>query len=255
MTLHDKQAVSLGLRSYSGQVELHAHEYHQIVLPQSGAMEIEVAGRSGWVDWSQGVLIEAGLRHAFSTRRVDTFLVMDVPHSRPGMASSLVLPHKKAFFPIEPNIRHLLQYAVRSLPQLTTGSPQITDAWCTLLLSALSQTLDAPANAGHGIVAKALAYIEERLHTPLSVREIARTAGTSERRLYVLFNRHLGTTPFAHIAALRLNLATDLLRGTSLTIAEIAHRAGYADQSALTHALKKSRHLTPAAWRKTAPRI
>jgi transcriptional regulator GlxA family with amidase domain len=45
------------------------------------------------------------------------------------------------------------------------------------------------------------------------------------------FWQHLNTTPFSHIANLRLNLAIDLLRHTSLSIVEIAHRAGYADQA------------------------
>ena len=86
----------------------------------------------------------------------------------------------------------------------------------------------------------------------MTVYDIARNAGTSERRLYVLFGRHLKITPFTHIATLRLNLAIDLLHQTALSITEIAHRAGYADQSALSHALKKARNLTPASVRKQA---
>lgn len=44
---------SLVIRSYSGEVELHQHDFHQIVLPRSGAMEIELDGRGGKVDASQ----------------------------------------------------------------------------------------------------------------------------------------------------------------------------------------------------------
>lgn len=51
------QSFALAVRSYSGQVELHQHDFHQIVLPQSGSMEIEVDGRGGKVDASQGVVI------------------------------------------------------------------------------------------------------------------------------------------------------------------------------------------------------
>jgi len=70
--------------------------------------------------------------------------------------------------------------------------------------------------------------------------------------LYTLFEQHLKTTPFAHVTRLRLDLAMDLLRDTRLSIADIAQRAGYADQSALNHALKKNRNLTPAAVRRGA---
>lgn len=48
------QSFSLAVRSYSGQVELHEHDFHQIVLPQSGSMDIEVDGQGGKVDGSQG---------------------------------------------------------------------------------------------------------------------------------------------------------------------------------------------------------
>ena len=49
MSATPPQSFSLALRSYSGQIELHEHDFHQIVLPQSGSMEIEVDGWGGKV--------------------------------------------------------------------------------------------------------------------------------------------------------------------------------------------------------------
>lgn len=223
------QSFSLSLRSYSGQVELHQHDFHQIVLPQSGSIEIEVDGRGGKVDASQGVVISAGARHAFLANTRNRFLVLDVATDcgdaqRRTVASS--------------NGSRLI------------GSLTMVESWSRLLLGSLLQPEVARDDPGQFILARALAYIEQHLSSALTVPDIARNAGTSERRLYVLFRQHLNTTPFSHIANLRLNLAIDLLRQTSLSIIEIAHRAGYADQSALTHALKKARHLTPAVVRK-----
>ena len=59
------QTFALALRSYSGEVELHEHDFLQIVLPQSGSMDIEVDGQGGRIDASQGVVIAAGARHTF----------------------------------------------------------------------------------------------------------------------------------------------------------------------------------------------
>ncbi|MNY59958.1 transcriptional activator FtrA [compost metagenome] len=84
----------------------------------------------------------------------------------------------------------------------------------------------------------------------MTVGEIARACATSERRLYTLFEQQLQRTPFAYIANLRLDKAVDLLRQRRRSIADIAQCVGYADQSALTHALKKARQTTPAAIRK-----
>ena len=135
---------------------------------------------------------------------------------------------------------------------MLTSSPQVAESWSTLLLSSLTLPPGIIPEHGQFTLARALAYIESHLDSRLSATEIARVAGTSERQLYVLFARHLNSTPFAHIATLRLNRAIDLLCETALSITEIAHRVGYADQSALTHALKKNRDLTPATVRRSS---
>lgn len=244
---------SLALRSYSGQIELHDHDYHQIVLPQSGSMEIEVDGRGGKVDWSQGVIIPAGCSHTFSASIANTFLVLDVPLSSPRTqkfeAETIKRLNEKSFFPVRPEIRHLLDYATRSVP-LLTSSPEVAQSWSTLLMSSLVQPHSHPPDHVQFTLARALTHIENNLDTHLTASEIARISGTSERRLYILFEQHLRTTPFAHVTRLRLDLAIDLLRDTRLSITEIAHRVGYADQSALNHALKKNRNLTPASARR-----
>lgn len=246
---------ALALRSYSGQVEFHEHDFHQIVLPLSGSMEIEVDGRGGRVDASQGVVIAAGARHTFLANTRNIFLVLDVLTNRTEdskSASQLLDPlNDKSFFALRPDIRHLLDYASGNAP-LLASSPAMADSWSRLLLCSLLHPEAPPSDPGQFVLARALAYIEHNLSTSLTVHDIARNAGTSERRLYVLFREHLKKTPFAHITALRLNLAIDLLRQTSLSIVDIAHQVGYADQSALTHALKKSHNLTPTLVRKQA---
>lgn len=96
------QPCALWLRSYSGQVELHQHDFHQIVLSQSGSMEIEVDGRGGKVDAGQGVVISAGSRHTFLADTHNSFLVVDVPTGRgeahKSAAAEFDLLNDKRFF-------------------------------------------------------------------------------------------------------------------------------------------------------------
>ncbi|MGY1446978.1 helix-turn-helix domain-containing protein [Pseudomonas chlororaphis] len=236
--------VALAMRSYSGQVELHHHDFPQIVLPQSGAMEIEVDGRGGKVDASQGVVIAPGARHSFLAERRNTFLVLDL--DSPGNEAPLA---DSRFFAIDPQIRHLLGYASHSGALLSSSSP-VASAWSALLLACLARP--TPSAPQRQTLVRALTYIEQHLGSPLSARAIAQAAGVSERSLYLLFERDMHSTPFAYISTLRLDRAIDLLGRTLLPISEIAQRVGYADQSALTHALKKARNQTPAALRKAA---
>lgn len=246
MAGHELPPVSLTLRSYSGECEAHDHDFHQIVLPQSGALDIEVDGLGGRVDWSQGVVIPCGARHTFSTRTSNSFIVLDVAAPPCGTTLS-----DKTFFPITPQIRHLLDYAAHNAQALVSAAP-LAASWSTLLLSSLAPPAKPLESRNQLILARALAYIEHNLGAPLTVRDIARACATSERRLYQLFEQQLQRSPFAYIASQRLDRAVDLLRETTRSIVDIAHSVGYADQSALTHALKKSRNTTPAAIRKAS---
>jgi AraC-like DNA-binding protein len=247
MTGHLPLPVSLTLRSYTGECPPHDHDFQQIVLPQTGVMEIEVDGRGGRVDWSQGVIIPSGARHTFSTPMSNRFIVLDLaPHAAAGLGD-------RTFFTITPPIRHLLDYAAHNAQSLA-NTAQLADSWSTLLFASLAPPIK-PSESRHQLtLARALAFIEQNLGTPMTVRDIAHACATSERRLYVLFEQQLQRSPFAYIAGQRMNKAVDLLRGTTRPIAEIAQSVGYADQSALTHALKKARNMTPASIRKAAER-
>ena len=70
----------------------------------------------------------------------------------------------------------------------------------------------------------------------LTVAGLALRAGLSTSRLHALFLKEVGATPHAWISERRLTLARQLLADSTHSIAEIAYRAGYADQSALTRA-------------------
>ena len=53
-----------------------------------------------------------------------------------------------------------------------------------------------------------------------------------------------------HLAEMRMAQVCQLLRTSSLPLAAVAQRCGYADQSVMTHAMRKLRGTTPAAYRK-----
>jgi AraC-like DNA-binding protein len=49
---------------------------------------------------------------------------------------------------------------------------------------------------------------------------------------------------------MRLRWVCRQLAATNLPIAQLATQAGYADQSALTHAMRRAMDITPLAYRK-----
>ncbi|NBA98595.1 AraC family transcriptional regulator [Pseudomonas sp. R5(2019)] len=243
-----QQPLSLSLRTYSGEVQQHDHSFHQIVLPQAGTLDLEVEGHGGRVDAQQGVVIPAGSTHAFLAEHANRFLVLDIGHG------ALEGDHQRladqGFFTISPALRHLLDFAASSPGQLA-GDVGLVGAWSQLLLSSLLGAPQAPMRRARQCVARAQAYIDRHLDEPLSAQRIARACGTSERQLYVLFNAELGCTPRAWLSRRRLDKAMALLGSSELSITEVAHRVGYADHSALNHALKKAGYPSPSALRKS----
>lgn len=79
---------------------------------------------------------------------------------------------------------------------------------------------------------RAVQLMESRIDQKLSVGEIARAAGLSERQMERLFRVHTGVTPAAYLAAARLERARRLLRQTGMSVTDIGIACGF---MSLTH--------------------
>ena len=69
---------SLSIRSYSKQKVGHTHDFHQLVLPLRGVINIELAGFSGKVAPGECVVIQAGELHHFTSETEARFVVADM---------------------------------------------------------------------------------------------------------------------------------------------------------------------------------
>jgi len=105
------------------------------------------------------------------------------------------------------------------------------------------------AARGHPAVIRARAIARERACDGLSVGELAREVGLSAEHLVRLFRRHLGVTPGAFMRAERLSHGMSLLTHTGLTVAEVAHRAGFASPHHFAHALRAATGASPTELR------
>ncbi len=82
-----------------------------------------------------------------------------------------------------------------------------------------------------------------------SVARMALEVGVGGSRLHALFAREFALSPQAWVSAARLRWAKQQLLGSHAGISDIAQRAGYSEQSALTRALRRESGLTPGQWR------
>jgi AraC family ethanolamine operon transcriptional activator len=79
------------------------------------------------------------------------------------------------------------------------------------------------------LVRRALDYMQANRARPLSVLELCRELGVSERTLHYAFQEVRGTSPMAYFQALRLNAVRQELRAAAdtATVHEIARRWGF----------------------------
>lgn len=124
---------------------------------------------------------------------------------------------------------------------------------CGLLRSA-SATRRPPRSPARGKLSEAtLARIRDhclaRLHEPIAVADLAALAGLGPHQFGKAFRAVSARSPQKYVIALRTQRAQELLRGTCLTIADIALQCGFFDQSHLTTTFARCVGVTPHRYR------
>ena len=246
----------LEVRRYRTEVHGHTHEFHQVVLPLQGRLEMTVGDARGAVSPRWVALVAAGQPHSFTGSEGNAFLVADIPKESPPVQEplgALLWQHagRSPFVRIDAELRRLIDYLAREVERgmlVTTLSAPA----CALLLGAIAARLGLDEEGGWppGLRA-ACGYIDAHLEWPIEVADLARVAHVSSSRLHALFREHLETSPQRHVTRRRLERASDLLRHTALPVADVAQRVGYSDQAAFSRAFRRHTGHSPLAYRRT----
>ncbi|WP_439566608.1 helix-turn-helix transcriptional regulator, partial [Gloeocapsopsis crepidinum] len=92
--------------------------------------------------------------------------------------------------------------------------------------------------------------LQRDLDCPPSLLDLARQVGLNDYKLKRGFRYLFGTTVFGYLQTCRIKQAQELLCDRELSIAEIAHRVGYASASRFCDAFKRHMDMTPSAYRR-----
>ncbi|MFQ4139070.1 helix-turn-helix transcriptional regulator [Nodosilinea sp. PGN35] len=92
-------------------------------------------------------------------------------------------------------------------------------------------------------------YVDANLHQELKLVELAAIAQISPAYFARLFKQSEGISPHQYILQRRVEQAQALLRHSELSLAEIAVRVGFCDQSHLTRCFKRLVGITPTQFR------
>jgi AraC-like DNA-binding protein len=109
----------------------------------------------------------------------------------------------------------------------------------------------ATREARLAIFADAVEIIAAEYSRPIRIEEVSRRVATSPRQLQRVFADISGPGFRAHLRAVRMARATELLATTDLPVKEIAARVGYDDPSQFSKAFKRTYGVSPSQMRAT----
>lgn len=209
--LHEPQ---LSIRAYSGEQTVHEHDYAQVLFAWRGRMDIEVGASADFSDASCGLIIPAGVTHAYAASPELRMVVVDV-----AMGCGLDRARR---FPVTAGVRGLVEEAsAERLLEAILGTPR--------------------AGVRRGLALDRLqADLAAALHEPWTTARMAERCLLSPQRFHARLLELTGQSPQAWLRGLRLDEAQRLLR-RGLTLDATAARVGYASASALAHAMRRDR--------------
>ena len=118
-----------------------------------------------------------------------------------------------------------------------------------------AQYVPAPVALGEGTsLAETRAWALEHVDRPLSIGELARHAGMSQRSFMRRFTEETGTTPLQWLVNARVNLARELLEATDRSIDQVAEDTGLGSAANLRLHFRRVLQTTPTAYRRAFTR-
>ena len=100
-------------------------------------------------------------------------------------------------------------------------------------------------------VARALALLHREIARRWTVDDLGREVGLSRSALADRFIRMIGVPPMHYLSNWRMQVATEKLRNTSASLAQVAELVGYESEAAFSRAFKKVLGVAPATWRRS----
>ncbi len=224
---------TLDIRSYQPHAHIHQHDYHQLVLPVAGQLQMQVGHREGLVSNQQIALIAAGEDHGFHADGHNRFIVADIPDRLAPQLARL-----PAFMPLDPVLSQYIHFLhlQLSLP----GSAQLDSQpqMLQLLLQLLHERTGEPRQLDPRIAA-ARHYLDQHYAQSISLATLARVASLSPRQLSELFHRQFAMTPQQYQTDKRMRHAHQLLCNTTLSVQRIADQVGYQSLAAFSNRFRK----------------
>lgn len=251
---------------------MHAHEYVELVLVESGSAVHTTRHGSRTVDAGFSALVRPGEVHSWTcTRRLKLWNVYIGPEVLRGelgwfrstaVGNALIgLPHPGS------EVERLLSFeATRSaiswlelVPGPEAASPRVPSARIGALCGAMGEIAAAPTPGGlepattdepvPPVVLRAVEMLHGRLAHPWTMAELAAACHLSTSHLSRVFSAATGMAPMTYLARLRAeHIAAELIT-SSATVSDLGRRFGWGDPNYLSRRFRSFFGISPRTFR------
>ena len=118
-----------------------------------------------------------------------------------------------------------------------------------LTRSAKTQTLVKSSKMRDYYIKEAIHYMEQNFQNNITIEDIAAVCGINRSYFGKIFKNSTGRSPQEFLMNYRMVKATELLKLTSLSIADIGSAVGYENQLHFSRAFKNVYGISPREWR------
>jgi AraC-like DNA-binding protein len=224
----------------------HQHDLHEIEYALSGLAEIRTPTTHYLLPSQYAAWIPAGVPHSPLLQNVTTIAVFfDPAHFDLPVSQSMI-------FPVSPLLREMMRYAVEwpiGRDQDEEEARDFFNALANVLKRQLAAALPmSPLNVDDPLIDAAIEFTTPRI-ADVTLLEVCRSIGVSERVLRRRFTEVLGQSWRDYLQHARLLRAMNLLDSTDLTISQIAAEIGFGSASALARAFRGWTQESPSGYR------
>ena len=237
------------IRQYQDTVKTHSHDqFHQIIIPFMGGLEIDIEGTQGIVEGRKIGVVVQGERHSFRADNDNRFLVLDVENGiNHDLDEFWQYTFDKPFLLLSEASMSLINYARYSFEYDNNGG--LLKNWQSLFIQTLASELNDGLDQLPERIKKVLHYIEMNYACSISNINLADIACLSSSQFHQVFQNVMGVSPQCYVTNRRLIIAKQLmLRGQSLAM--VSGEVGFSDQASFSRAFKQKFGISPGLWRK-----
>lgn len=220
---------TLSIRHYSPTLKQHSHDYHQLVFPLRGSLDINTNRHQGFVEIGQCLIIKTNEIHGFKAHENARFIVADL-HSLPLP----LMEAASAVFTISKPLLAFLNFVDIQLEhQVDT---EIEKSSVCLFENLLAQQICHKTYDKR--IEKVIQFINQDIALEHHLDDLSKIAYLSLTQFKKVFKENTQMTVQGYITSLRMEKAKSLLVHSDMPVQLVGEKVGYQNASAFSRKFK-----------------